>query len=472
MTRDGYNDGRQDPVRKHLEVIVRHVSFGLSVLLLSSPMTAAAQTAATTPPLASVEARWENVFCDLTEVSRPNPNELMVRYRYRNTSKNAVAFPLLTNIIPFTLVLDTDNRTVYGVLKDADNKALSSTTLRDIGSRPVPPGGTQAHWIKVQPPPDTVKSVTVIALGCMPMEAVPIGGAGSAALLTSPAKPIAAQDGDEEGLLVEVLDVRRAPGAVLNVLWRYRNSGGEKFVFPHLSDKMRQAYLTDPQNRKKYTVVTDKEKHPLASSSLQLAENGGAGIEPGGALSMWAKLAAPPEDVKTISLTVFGAPPFDNVAISGSGTGSMAGSAVSGSAVGLDAVLKDLGAKVTDAEIRIDLSADVLFDFDKADVKKAAEPQLQKVATVIKAHPDAAVSIEGHTDGKGTDAYNNALSEKRAASVKAWLAANADVNATKISTKGLGKTKPVAPNAKPDGSDDAEGRAKNRRVEVVVRTGA
>lgn len=79
------------------------------------------------------------------------------------------------------------------------------------------------------------------------------------------------------------------------------------------------------------------------------------------------------------------------------------------------------------------------------------------------------MTIEGHTDGKGTDAYNNALSESRAAAVKTWLTTNAQANAAKISTRGLGKTKPVAHNTKPDGSDDPEARAKNRRVEIVVR---
>jgi hypothetical protein len=64
------------------------------------------------------------------------------------------------------------------------------------------------------------------------------------------------------------------------------------------------------------------------------------------------------------------------------------------------------------------------------------------------------------------------LSEARAASVKQWLVANAKVNGANIATRGWGKTKPVAHNTKPDGSDDAEGRAKNRRVEIVIRKGA
>ena len=124
---------------------------------------------------------------------------------------------------------------------------------------------------------------------------------------------------------------------------------------------------------------------------------------------------------------------------------------------------------LTDTEIRIDLAADVLFDFDKAEIKKEAEPSLQKLATVIQGNPGARVAIEGHTDGRGADDYNQKLSEARAASVKQWLVTNAKIDGAAISTRGLGKTRPVAPNAKPDGSDDPQGRARNRRVEIVVR---
>ena len=66
------------------------------------------------------------------------------------------------------------------------------------------------------------------------------------------------------------------------------------------------------------------------------------------------------------------------------------------------------------------------------------------------------MTIEGHTDAKGADAYNQTLSEQRAASVKQWLVANAQVNGAAIATRGWGKSKPVTHNAKPDGSDDPD----------------
>ncbi len=138
---------------------------------------------------------------------------------------------------------------------------------------------------------------------------------------------------------------------------------------------------------------------------------------------------------------------------------------------GIESVLKDLGAKVTDQEIRIDLAADVLFDFDKHELRPEAVPSLEKVAEVLRSRAGAPVTIEGHTDGKGTDAYNQPLSEKRAQAVREWLVQKGGASAARITTRGWGKSKPIVPNTRPDGSDDPEGRKKNRRVEITVRTG-
>jgi len=143
--------------------------------------------------------------------------------------------------------------------------------------------------------------------------------------------------------------------------------------------------------------------------------------------------------------------------------------AVTGKASAVEAVLKDLGAKVTEQEIRIELSADVLFDFDKADLRSEATPALEKVATVLKTYPAAAATIEGHTDSKGDDRYNQELSERRAASVRAWLGGHGAMNP--MTTRGWGETKPVAPNSRPGGADDPEARQKNRRVEITLKKG-
>ena len=141
---------------------------------------------------------------------------------------------------------------------------------------------------------------------------------------------------------------------------------------------------------------------------------------------------------------------------------------VAGASLGVEGLLKDLNAKVTGQEIRIELQADVLFDFDKADLRPEAAATLRKVAEVIRANPGL-VTVEGYTDSKGSDAYNQTLSESRAASVKGWLVRNGGVQAARVTARGLGETRPVAPNTKPDGSDDPQGRQRNRRVEIAIR---
>jgi len=136
----------------------------------------------------------------------------------------------------------------------------------------------------------------------------------------------------------------------------------------------------------------------------------------------------------------------------------------------------DMGGKTqvfqveeTATEIRIELAADVLFDFDKSTIKPEAATALHSVAEIIKDKGNGrTVHIEGHSDGKGSASYNQSLSERRANSVQQWLAQKEGLGQVKMTTQGFGASKPVAPNTKPDGSDDPEGRQKNRRVEIVV----
>jgi outer membrane protein OmpA-like peptidoglycan-associated protein len=142
---------------------------------------------------------------------------------------------------------------------------------------------------------------------------------------------------------------------------------------------------------------------------------------------------------------------------------------IGGGPAKLTAAPEQLQVTETETEIRIELSGDVLFDFDKADIRPEAEPVLNRVAEVLVQHPDAAVTIAGHTDAKGSDSYNLKLSQRRAASVKDWLVANGGVDGDNMRTRGFGESRPVARNANPDGSDNPEGRQKNRRVEISVR---
>ena len=149
---------------------------------------------------------------------------------------------------------------------------------------------------------------------------------------------------------------------------------------------------------------------------------------------------------------------------------------ISGKVLDLVFRVEDLGGKVQDlqiketgAEIRIELAADVLFDFDKADIRPKAREALKQAATIIRDKAKGVVRIEGHTDAKGTDPYNQKLSQRRAAAVKAWLTEEEGLQSVNFSTQGFGAKKPVAGNKKPDGSDDPEGRQKNRRVEIILK---
>jgi OmpA-OmpF porin, OOP family len=102
----------------------------------------------------------------------------------------------------------------------------------------------------------------------------------------------------------------------------------------------------------------------------------------------------------------------------------------------------------------------VNFDFNKADIRKDAAPILDEAANILKDNKDVRVSVQGHTDAVGSDAYNMKLSMRRADSVKRYLAGKG-VAADRLATEGFGESKPVASN------DTADGRAQNRRVELV-----
>jgi len=131
--------------------------------------------------------------------------------------------------------------------------------------------------------------------------------------------------------------------------------------------------------------------------------------------------------------------------------------------------VENLKVKETATEIHIELAADVLFDFDKADILPKAQDALKQVAAVIREKAKGVVQIEGHTDSKGSDAYNQRLSERRANAVRDWLVNKEGLKNVRFATQGFGARKPVAPNKKPDGSDDPEGRQKNRRVEIILK---
>jgi outer membrane protein OmpA-like peptidoglycan-associated protein len=116
------------------------------------------------------------------------------------------------------------------------------------------------------------------------------------------------------------------------------------------------------------------------------------------------------------------------------------------------------------------VQADVLFDFDKSNIRPDADAALRVIANDLEAHhPGARLLVVGYTDAKGSDAYNQGLSERRASSVQDWLISVAGIDPGLVSPVGRGETNPVAPNTHPDGSDDPAGRQRNRRVEISVQ---
>lgn len=121
-------------------------------------------------------------------------------------------------------------------------------------------------------------------------------------------------------------------------------------------------------------------------------------------------------------------------------------------------------------EQRLTVGADALFDFNSDKLNPDSEQTLNALGPAVKKMAGHPTVIEGHTDAIGSDAYNQALSERRATAVQSWLVSQGFLMAGASQVKGFGKTRPVAPNTNPDGSDNPEGRQKNRRVVVVVNT--
>jgi peptidoglycan-associated lipoprotein len=108
------------------------------------------------------------------------------------------------------------------------------------------------------------------------------------------------------------------------------------------------------------------------------------------------------------------------------------------------------------------LTIHVNFDFDKSVIRPADTAELQKAIDFVKKYPGYKVSLEGHTDWIGTDKYNKALSERRAAAVKAYLLKQGVVDSQRITSVGYGESRPIADN-KTD-----KGRFENRRVEILI----
>jgi outer membrane protein OmpA-like peptidoglycan-associated protein len=126
----------------------------------------------------------------------------------------------------------------------------------------------------------------------------------------------------------------------------------------------------------------------------------------------------------------------------------------------LEAQLREVEAQQTERGLLVTLG-DVLFAFNKAELSAQAGPRLDKLANFLKQFSDRKLLIEGYTDSVGSDSYNQELSDRRAQAVRDALVQRG-VDTSRITARGYGKAHPVADNA------SAEGRAMNRRVEIVI----
>lgn len=140
---------------------------------------------------------------------------------------------------------------------------------------------------------------------------------------------------------------------------------------------------------------------------------------------------------------------------------------LSAKASGLAARHDGLSVRADKAAVRVSMLGDVLFDFDKASIRSSAEPTLDDILRLAASVPSGTIVIEGHTDSKGSAAYNKTLSFRRANAVADWLASHG-MKKARLSVKGLGDSRPVAPNTLANGADNPDGRALNRRVEFVL----
>lgn len=129
-----------------------------------------------------------------------------------------------------------------------------------------------------------------------------------------------------------------------------------------------------------------------------------------------------------------------------------------------DVVMRELVATRTDRGTVVTMN-EVLFDTDSATLRPGGMRLLARLGALLRAHPDPVLAIEGFTDAAGDDAQNKALSEARAAAVREALV-DAGVASGRIVSRGYGEAFPIASNETP------EGRVRNRRVEIVIGSGA
>jgi outer membrane protein OmpA-like peptidoglycan-associated protein len=165
-------------------------------------------------------------------------------------------------------------------------------------------------------------------------------------------------------------------------------------------------------------------------------------------------------------------------AVIGKATGNAALGAIIGATVGgatgaiigheMDKQAEEIEKTVPDAKVErvgegivVEFSSAVLFGFDQAALSAEAMANLDKLVTVLNTYPDTNIEVQGHTDSKGTEAYNQTLSERRSKAVSDYILTRG-IKTERVTPKGFGETLPEYDN------ETEEGRAQNRRVEFLI----
>jgi len=165
-------------------------------------------------------------------------------------------------------------------------------------------------------------------------------------------------------------------------------------------------------------------------------------------------------------------------AVIGRASGNTALGAIIGAAVGggagaiigrqMDKQAEEIEKSVPDAKVErvgegiiVEFNGNVLFGFDQSNLTADANTNLDKLVTVLNKYPDTDIEIQGHTDSKGSESYNQKLSVRRATEVSAYLEGKG-IKTNRVNIKGFGETAPKY------GNDTGEGRTQNRRVEFLI----
>ena len=165
-------------------------------------------------------------------------------------------------------------------------------------------------------------------------------------------------------------------------------------------------------------------------------------------------------------------------AVIGRASGNTALGAIIGAAVGggagavigrqMDKQAEEIAKTVPDAKVErvgegivVEFSSNILFGFDESNLSDEAKTNLDKLVVVLNSYPDTDIEVQGHTDSKGSEAYNQTLSEQRAGTVSGYLSGKG-IAYNRLTIKGFGETLPKYEN------NTADGRTQNRRVEFMI----